>query len=184
MRALHILLLLAVTLAVPFTGAHPMGVGLPKTVCESPRDMPQHEYGPPATGLVIALGQDGAVPPCPAWDPTWDGHLEFAAGGAWLLACDFSCGAGYGDGALTCWGAWSDHAPSPTVTVDDAALLVVGFEVWADRISLFPQVPECGDFEADAHVVCVNACQIPFGPGLDGSYAIYVQGTTGHVFSS
>ena len=171
------LVLLALTLA-PLSAAHDGGVGAPKTHCETPgSDTGHHEYGPPGTGFVIFLGLDGAIPPCPYGDTTWDGHIEFAFGGAWLQASPSLCTEAY-----------ADHTPGAFISVYDAFLTAFGsdvaFSVYADTLNNdpIPSEPNCGDFESDYGVDCVNNCAPGFPPGLDGSYQVYVSGTTGHIY--
>ena len=173
------MLLLALTLA-PLSGAHEGGVGAPKTHCETPfTDTAHHEYGAPATGEVIFLGLDASVPPCPYGDTTWDGHIEFAFGGAWLQAATSACVDVY-----------ADHAPGTEISVYDAVLTPLGidvlFSVYADTErdpNLPPEEPNCGDFQSDFGINCVNTCTPGFPPGLDGSYQVYVSGTTGHIYN-
>ena len=172
------LVLLALTLA-PLSAAHDGGVGAPKSHCETPgSDTGHHEYGPPGSGFVIFLGLDGSVPPCPYGDTTWDGHIEFAFGGTWLQAA-----------VTLCTEAYADHTPAPFISVYDAVLTPLGsdvaFSVYADTLNNdpIPSEPNCGDFESDYGVDCVNHCTPAFPPGLDGSYQVYVSGTTGHIYA-
>ena len=170
-------LLLAAPLSLtPATHAHEGGIGLPKTQCEDTKEVGVHEYGAPSMGFLIFLARDGAVPPCPYGDATWDGHLEFAFGGAWLQAA-----------ASVCTEAYADHAPGAPITVTDTVLSQFGsnvaFSVYTDTLNndLFQNEPNCGDFESDYGVDCVNQCAPGFPPGLDGTYQVYVSGTTGHI---
>ena len=166
-------------------GASPGGDGLkrvraaPKAECEtSSTQTSLHSYGAPGTGFVIFLGSDGSVPPCPYGDTTWDGHYEWAFGGAWLMA---------GPMAEACFGAYADHTPGTVIRVFDMVLSAVGsdvaFSVYADTMNNdpVPSEPNCGDFESDYGVDCVNQCAPAFPPGLDGSYQVYVSGTTGDI---
>ena len=169
-------LLLLAFFAMP-AKAHEYWLALPKLQCESSADVGVHDYGPPSTGFVIFLGLDGSIPPCPYGDTTWDGHVEFAFGGGWLQAA-----------ASVCTEAYPDHAPGSTITVVDAVLTVelgsdVAFSVYADTLNNdpVPGEPNCGDFESDYGVDCVNQCAPGFPPGLDGTYQVYVSGTYGHI---
>ena len=171
-----ILLTLLSTLLVTSTSGHEAGAGAPKTECEPLGSSNIHEYGPPGTGFVILLGLDASIPPCPYGDTTWDGHLEWAFGGAWLQAS-----------ASACTDAYPDHAPGALIAVQDAVLTGLGsevaFSVYADTLNndLVQSEPNCGDFESDYGVDCVNQCAPGFPPGLDGTYQVYVSGTSGHI---
>lgn len=112
----------------------------------------------------------------------YDGHAEFATGGAWLYVCDAACGpSGTGPGAIECFGDAAHHGTH--VTVWDQLLGPAAFTVAADHlVRTFPSDP-CGDFESDISQACVGSCGIPFGTGPDGSYQVYVQGTQGHVIA-
>lgn len=176
--------------AAPLAWGH-SPAGTPKPYCElgMPGERATHDYGPPASGEAIMLAQDGSVPPCPYDDPFWDGHLEFAFGGAWLLACDHPCGEHLGEGATYCWGTYADHAQFPEVRVVDAVLtpqgLPVAFTVMADTLDNTGEpTTTCGDFEVDWSIDCVDVCTVPFPASLDGSYQVYVQGTSGHVLAT
>ena len=206
-RILHPLLLTAAlaSIALPPSLAHDGGVGLVKTQCETAGETSVHEYahsngfllagdwitvnffGPPAAEpeprassgpttrlLQPLLGEtaDGAVPPCPFGDTTWDGHYEFAQGGARLQAA-----------ASVCTDAYADHSAGATIVVVDAVFVDVAFSVYSDNLNNdpFQGGPNCGDFESDYGVDCVNICAPAFPPGLDGTYQVYVSGTTGHV---
>ena len=175
----YILSLVALLTAAPLSFAHEGMTGQPKHYCETPfAHTAVHEYGAPGTGSVIFIGSDWSLPPCPYGDTTWDGHLEFAFGGAWLQARDSDCTTAY-----------ADHAPGSTIKVYDAVLSAVGsdvaFSVYADTLNNdpIPSEPNCGDFESDYGVDCVNECAPGFPPGLDGTYQVYVSGTTGHIYN-
>ena len=179
MRTLHLLLVVTTVLLPHPTLAHePNMGGAPKDECETGFATVMHEYGPPSTGFLIFLGMDGSVPPCPYGDGTWDGHPEFAFGGAFIQAA-----------ASACTEAYADHAPGGTIGVYDAGLSSIGadvaFGVYSDTLNNNPiqEEPNCGDFESDYGVDCVNSCDPAFPPGLDGSYQVYVSGTTGHVYA-
>ena len=152
-------------------------IGVPKTICETAfDDTGTHVYGAPSSGFLITLGLDGAVPPCPYGDTTWDGHYEFAVGGAWLQAA-----------ASVCTDAYADHTPGSLIHVYDQALTRAGssisFSVYSDTLNNnpVPEDPDCGDFESDYGVDCVDACVPGFPPGIDGSYQVYVSGTAGII---
>ena len=181
MNKTYILAIAAALLAAPLAFAHPednnQGAGQPKTWCETSADVNVHEYGPPATGFVIFLGLDGSIPPCPYGDTTWDGHIEYAHGGGWVQAS-----------ASVCTEVYADYAPGSPITLYDLILTASGsgvaFSIYADTQNNdpVPSEPNCGDFESDYGVDCVDACAPGFPPGLDGSYQIYVSGTTGHFY--
>lgn len=168
-------------------------VGAPRTTCDSHTGDRDHEYGP-STGFVLAAGTDGALD-CENL-LQGDGHFEFALGGAWLLACEASCG-GDGGGSFACWGTTADHAAFPEVVVYDQVLSSfeseddhagnVAFQVSADLVNnvppLDPNESNCGDFEDDMMQDCVDSCFVTFPPGLDGSYAVYVSGTSGSIYA-
>ena len=194
------MLIAAVLVAGPLTQAHDGGTGQPKSWCESYGwDTPRHEY---ATGtgfllldsrlamphwwddwdieepLLVHLPGDGSVPPCPYGDTTWDGHDEFAIGGAWLQAAQSPCTEAY-----------ADHTPGTLILVSDAVLTPLGsdvaFSVYADTLNNdpVPSEPNCGDFESDYGIDCVNQCAPGFPPGLDGTYQVYVSGFNGHIYA-
>lgn len=173
--------LLLLLLAIPGGVGHP-GLsggtlpGFPKAHCEAASDRAVHEYGA-GTGLLLGTPLDGGAEPCP--NGSWDLHLEYAFGGAWLLASD---------AAFTCWGLPPDHVPGTLVLVQDDGLAGrdVAFRIHADRLNNAPRLPgdaDCGDLEWDDAMECVNSCLPTFPPGLDGSYQVLVEGTTGHVLN-
>lgn len=180
MRAPHLLTLAIALATTPLVFAHEGGVGAPKTWCEAPGDDTRvHEYGPNG-GLFLFGPNDYSVPPCPGADPLWDGHFEYGVGGTVLLACATACGdRDPGDGALACFGAAPDHAPRTPIHVEDAVLSPLGQGV-PFTVAVVAG-PECGYFEIDVSMECVDACTPTFGPGSDGAYYVYVEGTTGHV---
>src|SRR5687767_997415 len=163
--------------------SHTYPVGSLRNWCESDLDDLYHEYGP-STGFAISPGIDGNVQGDCDGDPNtvadYDGHVEFAFGGAWLTAAA-SPGCNDGDSV--------DHAAFPTVWVGDHVLNLaeapVSFSVYADTLNNVPPVdpaePNCGDFESDYGADCTNECAVPFPPGLDGTYQVYVTGTSGSV---
>lgn len=150
----------------------------------------------------ISIAEDGNTTDCDG-DGAWgdfDGHYEFGTGMTWILACDghlsnpgrpIGCGNdGMGSGTVFCWGARSDHGAFPYVQVVDLVHENVQFYVGANLWSNVPEAEtldyDCGDFEVDYGYECIDSCAISFPPGLDGSYAVFVQtiyyaGTQGHV---
>ena len=178
MNKTYILAIAAALLAAPLAFAHEGSIGAPKPECEDADDVWMHDYGAPSPGFVIFLGLDGSVPPCPYGDTTWDGHFEYAHGGTWIQAA-----------ASVCTDAYPDAAPGVFIWVYDAILSHqlgsdVAFSVYADTQNNNPvqEPPNCGDFESDYGVDCINYCAPAFPPGLDGSYQVYVSGTTGHIY--
>lgn len=197
--ALALLILACVT---PLAFAHrDGGIGVPKPYCEwNTGDYLVHDYGPPSSGHLVALGSDGNTEDCnphgyPARahgypDPFWndgipadvDRHFEFGLGGAWLPADETR--------AIPCGWDLADHAPMPVVSVSDfgsIATASVAFWVAVDAFSVVappPGGPDCGDGDLDLLIACVNSCQPNFLPGLDGSYVVLVQGTYGHIYAS
>lgn len=73
----------------------------------------------------------------------------------------------------------------PTVWVRDVEVEDVVFWVGSDTEQFgdnFSGEPWCGDGNLDHLVRCVGSCAIPFPPGLDGSYSVFVEnGVAGHV---
>jgi hypothetical protein len=143
----------------------------------------------PADPLTFFVGLCDSQLDLPAAD--WDGHNEFAFGGAWLLvnSGDGTYNAA-GSGTIYCFGAEGHHSEFGPVSVVDAVLGAgATFTVAADSVdtvgSVDPsQASGCGDFESDNSVDCVGTCtwtEITFPAGLDGAYVVYVQGTMGHV---
>lgn len=201
-RPPFLLLLVSIALVAPAALAHvpshyPVGIaGTPKHYCE---DVPRegvfqderrvHEYGPPTTGFTLFLPTDGSLEYCPynaGTDMVGDGHLEWAQGGAYLVAGRDPVKA------TTCGWPYPDHPAFPTVAVYDLVLTLmpadVGFFVFADTLNnippLDPNEPNCGDLEADFGVSCVNNCGVGFPPGLDQTYVVYVNGVQGHIVTS
>lgn len=165
---LPLLLVLLCSTAAPAT--------LPKVECEAgPAQTAVHAHQRyPDHGVTLPL--DGAPPTCPV-GVGGEGHLEFAFGGAILLA-DASK-------ADMCWGRAADHAPRTLIQVRDAAQPPGGaaFTVYVDVVQPDPVPDEmaCGDFEYDLAIGCVGSCTPPFPPGLDGAYHVVVHGTEGTV---
>ena len=117
----------------------------------------------------------------------WDGHNEFAFGGAWLLVTSGpgvpSADPSVGAGTLYCFGAAGHHANFATVTVTDLVLGAgVNFRVASDTSDLTGTGEGCGDFQSDNGQDCTGSCPVTFEAGLDGAYVVFVQvGTAGHV---
>ena len=182
MSKLHLIGLGAVLAATPLAYAHLDGtMGYPKLYCEA-FDWHMHDYGPPATGAALSDFTDGNLEDCDGdgVPGDYDRHSEYARGGAWLLVDP-------GDmtyGSLACFGEEGHHPYYGPITVIDAVLGPVEFRVASDWFSLVPTPPgepECGDLQSDEGALCVGTCSVTFGPGLDGSYAVFVAGTIGHV---
>lgn len=129
--------------------------------------------------LTMAAPTDGSTPlACASMAP--DGHAEWAMGGALLGVRD--------PGFSLCYGAYPDHYPGTLIEVYDAVLTPMGagvtFYVYADTLSNLPPLQsgyDCGDFEADHGVECLDRCTPGILPGLDGAYLVFVSGTYGHV---
>jgi hypothetical protein len=117
----------------------------------------------------------------------FDGHAEVATGGAWILVTtgngEESADPRVGAGTLYCFGSTGHHAPYGPVHVEDEALgSGATFTVASDTMDLVGNGRGCGDFESDNSIDCIGSCSaITFPEGLDGSYQVYVQGTTGRV---
>lgn len=182
----HLVSLGLVLAAAPLAGAHLDGtLGYPKPYCES-TDVDVHDYGPVASGEVLSDFADGNLQDCDGDNlpAEFDGHSEYARGGAWILV-----ESGDGSyGALACFGEPGHHpAFGPFVVTDLVLGAGASFRVGADTVSALPAPPGqplCGDLETDVEATCVGSCTVTFGPGLDGSYAVFVTGTVGHVVAS
>ena len=138
-----VLLTLAVFgIAVPFAMADPAVLGVPNVTCQSPSEWATHDYGAPATGVLVFLPQDGNLEDCGGYD----GDTEFAYGGAYLVSVS---GDGSTGGGLACYGTLGHHPQGETVTVTDASGLSVAFTVTADATDPLSPVPpgevDCGD---------------------------------------
>lgn len=209
MSKLKLIGLGVVLAAAPLVSAHLDGtMGYPKPYCEV-TDKWVHDYGPVASGRLLSDLTDGNVQDCDGdFDPTnpfdwaeevaredldedgdvhelmdFDGHSEFARGGAWLLV--ISGDGTYGSEA--CFGESGHHAYYGPIGVED---LVFGagatFHVAADTVSIVPTPPgepSCGDLQADEQTTCLSSCTVTFVPGIDGAYAVFVEGTVGHVLA-
>lgn len=185
-NAPFVLLLAALLAMTPLWTADTAGHGLPRPWCESPADMEIHEYAPVAVGVFAFLPIDASIPPCPYGDTTWDGHYEFVQGGAILQAA-----------ASVCTTAYPDHAPQTMITVVDEVwagefdvagrkvVLHSPFSVYADTLNNdpIPSDPNCGDFQSDYGIQCLDSCVPGFPPGLDGTYQVFVSGVMGHVIN-
>lgn len=180
MRILHALALAATLAAAPLAFAHDNGIGAPKGWCETPADVHIHEYATTVWPLWV-ISADGSVGPC-GGGGLQDGHAEYGFAGTYLLGCASACGMwGLGEGSLACHGAPPDHAPLTPIKVVDAALTPAGVGV---RFTVIADMgPNCGDFDADMAMECVDVCTPFFGPGASGAYEVLVEGTTGHVYN-
>lgn len=136
---------------------------------------------PPGYTVVLRLFARTVCGRLPFAD--FDGHKEFATGGAWLLACDAACGSsGTGAGAQACWGEMAHHGWS--VTVWDIGIGAgASFTIGVDDVDVTGLNDPCGDRLVDVSMECIGSCTPFFPPGLDGAYQVFVQGTQGHVIS-
>ena len=202
--------LLATPLAYAHVGSPGAYIrGPPKPYCETTPDWHVHDYGPPATGTAIGGLADGNLDDCDRdFNPNdpwcvaeevaredlngdgqvcekadYDGHMEWAWGGAYLLA-------EHGDeatfGSYVCYGEDGHHPYyGPFWVVDVVLGSGASFEVAADTVNLVGPDPvtgiDCGDFQSDAGSNCVGTCSVTFPPGRDGAYYVFVTGTAGHV---
>lgn len=183
LRLTHAALLTSILLAAPLAFAHNDGLaGVPKPYCEDVKDDRWvHDY---LGGAVVLTGiMDGSLEAeCPygagSENPTFDGHFEFAYGGALLVSRSTpECGLPY-----------EDHPEFPSVWVVDDVLTTQGgsvaFSVAVDTVDVTNGQFPCGDGDTDLSVDCVDFCAVGFPAGLDGTYAVFVQGTAGHVFTN
>lgn len=171
-----VLALLVLPLAVAHTNGGVMGTA--KTYFEPTNEWFMHDY---LAGTPLLSPVDG----CPLCS---DGHGEWAWGGAHILVDSglnqASIDPNLPAGSLYCYGADGHHPYFGPVRVDDTLLgASASFEVAADQADLTALGQGCGDFLEDAVVACVGACTMPFLPGLDGAYRVYVAppGSSGHV---
>lgn len=202
MSKTYLVALVVALAAAPLALAHEPK-GTPKTYCELFLEWDTHDYVP-GIGAGAAGGAwdsnlndcDGSTAihatPCYGFDDPndplsvwagacdteygyadYDGHHDLAIGGAILLA---------GSGAWECYGEDAHHPASGPIAVDDAVLgSAASFTVYAER-----SAEPCGDLlldGSDDSVVCIGSCMVPFPPGTDGAYYVFVQGTMGHVIS-
>lgn len=159
-RRFPLFALLAALAAAPLVTAH-TPAGTPNPACG---DGYVHEYGPgsafPVWAPAFLAARDGSN--------GCDGHREYAGSGVILLA---------GLKSLTCWSEPADHPQFPTITVADVVHPSPTFVIGVDT-----GPAPCGDFEDDVSILCVGTCTVPFAPGIDGAYHVYVlDGTVGHV---
>jgi hypothetical protein len=225
MNKTYLIAIAAALMAAPLVMAHDPA-GTPNTQCELQSEWNTHDYGAPASGVLLQGYEDGNLDdcdnsgvvvgpapgrPCPSTDPSlawdeeievapgvwicfdrtadFDGHAEYARGGAWILVNTGngvpSADPNVGAGTEYCYGDEGHHAEFGPVTVNDVVLGAgATFTVAADNVDLTTVGEGCGDFESDNGVDCVGTCtsaEITFPAGLDGSYQVYVQGTLGHV---
>lgn len=147
----------ALLLAAPLTlGDAPAAGPFP---CEGPLGAPVHEYGPGRGARPI----DRCLPP--------DGHAEYGLGLAVFLA--------HATDAAACWGASADHAPYPTIVVDDAFFgSIVHFTIATDAVDVTGVLP-CGDGHLETTLSCIGTCTLPIPPGLDGAYWVLIDGSSG-----
>lgn len=169
----------------PLEGAGPASFASASTT-QGPQDAPGGAFyraHPPGSTLTLGRPVDGSFHDmkCPQGLGQGDGHAEWAIGGALL-----------GASAMyeICYGAYiADHTPGSLIWVYDEVLTPLGagvhFYVYADYLTNVPPIagPDCGDFESDYGVSCVDACPPGFPPGSDGTYQVYVSGFYGHVSS-
>lgn len=190
-RPIRVLPLLALALVAPLALAH-NPAGSPKNYCEAPFEWNTHDYGPLANGQFVFIGVDGNQAGDCNGDGIpgdYDGHHEWASGGAFLLA-ENNPGPG-GPGTIACFNEPAHHPYFGPITVIDAGPSpYVGFYVAVDTVSILSTSP-CGDNIDDMWEICYGTCFVTFPPGLDGSYHVRVgvpyegsgAGTQGHVFS-
>lgn len=121
-------------------------MGTVKAYCEMKvaNDRRVHDYGRSIPGFNYVGLQDGYLFDCNEDGVIdGDGHAEYAAGGAVLLAWD---GDGASAGTIACWKARSDHTPRVRITVTDVARRGdVEFRVSADHSRAPVPFPDCGD---------------------------------------
>jgi hypothetical protein len=215
MNRIHLVSLVAVLLATPMVTAHDPA-GTPKNYCEPQAEWLVHDYGAPASGGLVLGNEDGNLagdcdpgftPPQPYVDvdpadplasdagytgfnppaADWDGHGEYALGGAWLLVetgnGEPSADPAVGAGTAWCFGAEGHHPSFGPFGVEDVILgSGVSFSVASDTQDLTGTGEGCGDFENDESADGVGYLDsVTFPPGLDGAYVVHVQGTAGHV---
>ena len=185
MNAPYLALVAAALVAAPFALAH-SPAGTPDPSCEWGAG--PHDYASPGTLGPRVDGAKGTYCNEPVFSPTGDDHDEFAIGGAWIVAASGD-GRPSGDpnapsGSLVCLGRWADHGPHGPFRVEDASgVRGIPFRVSADTVDLTGLGGGCGDFQDDVVADCVDACSVPFAPGLDGAYRVHVFGTAGHVYA-
>lgn len=130
--------------------------------CETTANWPVHHYAPPAPGSPFRLGP---IDTCTGGD----GHGETGLGGAWLAA---------GPGSLACYGEPAHHPAFGSITSwDDLLGAGATMEVGIDTS------PGCGDFLIDQSVLCIQTCHMPFAPGPDGVYHVFLTGGMGDIYA-
>ena len=163
------LALLVLALLAPAGLAHtPPG---PKNFCESPPDWSTHDYWTQGgVGRVILGPYDGNGTSCSHTSivPEYDGHLEFAIGGAYLAADNggvYASGpwAGASWGSQACFGEDADHTPMTTIYITD---LVTGGSVGMDITSDYARdaVPADTDPTTGAQTICGDHLVEPCDP--------------------
>lgn len=177
-------LIAAALLVAPVAMAHEPA-GTPKDYCDL-HETQLHDYGPPAAGAALAGFIDGGIR-C-AFDTEgrlYDGHSEFAFGGAWILVCDQTalrtCPDAAAGGSLVCFGERAHHHYGPLIKfeVEDVILgTTVAYHVAVDNVDLTGG--DCGDGLSDEAAPCTGKVA-DLAPGLDGAYHVFVTGTRGHV---
>lgn len=184
MNKTYLFAIAAALLVAPLAYAHsPAG---PKLFCENSADVSTHDYLPPADGALIfvATNGDGAEDSATTCGGAafGDAHGEYAHGGAWL-SVDSGDLATYG--SFACYGEQGHHPFYGPFTVVDDVLGAAQFEVAADNTHFPDPVTgiDCGDFQADVGATCTGTCTVTFPPGRDGTYTVFVTGTSGHVFA-
>ena len=194
MNKTYVAALALLLLGAPLAFAHAPLSGTPKNYCEDPSEWNVHDYGPPATGLLAIrppIISDGNILGDCNGDGVpadFDGHSEFALGGAWLMA---DSGDGSTGGSVACYGEVAHHPFFGQFwAFDDVFGAGIPFTVASDTLNEVDPgtVPDCGDFTTDNHHTCFGMCIVTFPPGLDGAYIVYVgdvltgaPGTLGHI---
>lgn len=210
------LILLAIPVAQPHYALHKGEIpGNLDTHCEdTAQEITDHDYGLPAHGAILFGFVDGNREDCDGdFDETdpfcwveevaredvdddthtcqrfdYDGHSEYAQGGAWLLV---QTGDDSG-GSMACFGEVGHHPTfGPFHVVDLTLGTSVPFLVAADHTNgIGAMSRDCGDAIEDVYAICTGGCHVSFSPGLDGAYHVYVGdgtsgqlGTQGHVCS-
>lgn len=163
-------------LGLPLVLAHTDGqAGPPKEYCEDVAlDTWVHDYFGGEYGPMV-VQSDGAVGTCP-YGQFADGHYEYALSGAALVADPVA--------SAPCGWPTADHATYPLVSVVDDVLTPLGGVVFVVAADAYDStgLMTCGDGIIDVAQTCVDACWVPFLPGLDGAYYVFVEnGTSGHV---
>jgi hypothetical protein len=134
----------------------------------------------PLNSVLVGLCGSEIDPPI----ADYDGHSEYAVGGAWILSCPSDCGP-LGGGTLECFGEEAHHASFGPFEVYDAVLGTGGGTVWVATDWTNPvDADPCGDLVSDTWVGFAPSscpCYVTFLAGLDGSYWVYTTGGQGHV---